>query len=662
VHDASHGPHGSYAFGRFQLSADGTLLVRDGERVALAPKVLQTLLVLVERAGQVVRKTDLLARVWPDSFVEETGLSRNVSLLRQALGDEARAIVTVARIGYRFAAPVTRLTAPTRPAPADAEPLTIVDADTDTSSERPKAKNGDRKRLDASHRSAGLDAAIDPPEPGALTRLLILPFRQLHDDPDTNFLAFSLPDAVIHALSGLTSLVVRSSAMASRFGRDPVELSEIATHAVVDAILTGTLLRSGQRIRVSVQLLRVPCGTVLLSESVDVMQSELFELQDRLVEQIVRSLSLSLTAHERRRLKNDVPASPRAYEFFLRGNESVGPQGISRSSDLRIARELYQCAIEEDPRFAPAWVRLGRCHYLIGKSSDSPEPAFRLAESCFERALTLSPDLPIAQNLYALFEIDRGLAKSAMVRLVARGLAGSAQPELFAALVQACRFCGLLEPSIVAHHRARQLDSTIATGGYLAHWQLGDEEGARRESVSLCWIIDAMIFGMRGNPERALEILREDRGLTGVARNMVTGLRAVIEGRQQDALESAMPIFEAFPDPEMVYFTTRTLAVFGDRRALDELQRSLEHGFVLYRALLREDPWLDPIRATPAFQRLIERSRDMYRDCRQAYLDAGGERLLGPVPSPEDLEAEPRIGDTLRRYQPLALTRAHTVS
>ncbi len=113
VKNVPSGPCGSYAFGRFQLSADGTLLVRDGVRVALAPKVLQTLLVLVERAGQVVRKADLLTTIWPDSFVEETGLSRNVSLLRQALADEAQTIiVTVARIGYRFAAPVD--TAPGR--------------------------------------------------------------------------------------------------------------------------------------------------------------------------------------------------------------------------------------------------------------------------------------------------------------------------------------------------------------------------------------------------------------------------------------------------------------------------------------------------------------------------------------------------------------------
>src|SRR3954471_20724287 len=103
-------PESSYVFGRFRLSADGTLLVRDGSVVPLAPKVLQTLRVLVEHAGEVVKKTDLIQAVWPNSYVEDTGLTRNISLLRQALDDDGqRLVVTVARIGYRFAAPVEQV-------------------------------------------------------------------------------------------------------------------------------------------------------------------------------------------------------------------------------------------------------------------------------------------------------------------------------------------------------------------------------------------------------------------------------------------------------------------------------------------------------------------------------------------------------------------------
>jgi DNA-binding winged helix-turn-helix (wHTH) protein/tetratricopeptide (TPR) repeat protein len=106
-----------YVFDRFRLSADATLLVRDGAVVPLAPKVLQTLLVLVAHAGEVVKKADLIEAVWPDSFVEDTGLTRNISLLRQALADDdQRLVVTVARIGYRFAGSVERCEVAVAPA------------------------------------------------------------------------------------------------------------------------------------------------------------------------------------------------------------------------------------------------------------------------------------------------------------------------------------------------------------------------------------------------------------------------------------------------------------------------------------------------------------------------------------------------------------------
>src|SRR5580765_1226891 len=108
----------AYVFDRYRLSGDGSLLVRDGTVVALAPKVLQILLVLVQHAGEVVRKEHLLHTVWPDSFVEDTGLTRNISLLRRALGDDGQHfVITVARIGYRFAVPVDRLAAPRRDLP-----------------------------------------------------------------------------------------------------------------------------------------------------------------------------------------------------------------------------------------------------------------------------------------------------------------------------------------------------------------------------------------------------------------------------------------------------------------------------------------------------------------------------------------------------------------
>src|SRR5687767_14526214 len=151
-----------------------------------------------------------------------------------------------------------------------------------------------------------------------VTRLVVLPFRMLRPDPETDFLAFSLADAVTSSLSGLQSLVVRSSLAATRFASESPDIKAIGNEAEVDAILVGTLMRSGNQLRVSTQLVSTPASTVLWSHSVQVAIGDLFSLQDDLAGRIVESLSLPLTQRERRLLKQDVPATPEVYEHYLR--------------------------------------------------------------------------------------------------------------------------------------------------------------------------------------------------------------------------------------------------------------------------------------------------------------------------------------------------------
>ncbi len=480
-------------------------------------------------------------------------------------------------------------------------------------------------------KAVGVADAGEAPRAHALTRLMVLPFRMLRPDEHTEFLAFSVPDAVTNALTGLESLVIRSSAAASRFGGDNPDFKKIAEEADVDAVLIGTLLRAGERLRVNVQLLKVPDGTVLWSHAPQVTMRDVFQLQDQIVEHIVESLSLSLTAREHKRLKRDVPASPTAYEFFLRGNELVAPQGLGSASNLRVARDLYSRTVEEDPRYAPAWARLGRCHWLIWKGGEDKEENVRRAEECFEKALELNPELPLAHNLYALLEIDQGRAQDAMTRLVHRALVGSAQPELYASLVQACRFCGLLEASVAAHERACELDRNVTTSVYHTHWQLGDDERSLQTIVDPVYI-DALILGMRGNESEAIQLLRdrEQRKLPEMMRSMLSSLRALFEGHREECVEEAERIIAAFPDPEFVYYVSRHLAYFAENeRALVELGKVLDRGFVCYRMLIREDPWLDSLRSAPGFKELLEGAKARYQEALGAYVEAGGERLLG---------------------------------
>ena len=212
--------------------------------------------------------------------------------------------------------------------------------------------------------------------------------------------------------------------------------------------MTGTLLRAGSEVRVATQLVEAPGGRLLWSRTAQVTLNDIFQLQDDLTRQIVESLSLPLSAREERLLSRDAPANARSYEYFLRANELA-----SDPKSWAIARDLYEQAVQEDPCYAPAWAGLGRVRRLIGKLGGGSSDELAGAEAALQRALELNPDLPLAHNLTAQLDIDHGRAREAMVRLLNQASRRSTDPELFAGLVYACRYCGLLDASRRADER-----------------------------------------------------------------------------------------------------------------------------------------------------------------------------------------------------------------
>jgi TolB-like protein len=154
----------------------------------------------------------------------------------------------------------------------------------------------------------------------ALTRLVVLPFRVLRPDPETDFLAFSLPDAISTSLSGIGSLIVRSSATAARFAGEAPDLKTLATEADVDRVVMGTLLRSGDQLRAAAQLVEAPSGTLLTSQTVQSTLGDLFRLQDDIARGVVAALSLPLSGPKAPHTP-DAPHNAQAYELYLRANE-----------------------------------------------------------------------------------------------------------------------------------------------------------------------------------------------------------------------------------------------------------------------------------------------------------------------------------------------------
>src|SRR5262249_42063103 len=160
------------------------------------------------------------------------------------------------------------------------------------------------------------------------------------------FLAFSLPDAIATSLSGIGSLVVRSSATAARFAGDAPDLKVLATEADVDRVVMGTLLRAGDQVRATAQLVEAPGGTLLTAHTVQSSLGDLFRLQDDIARRVVEALSLPLAGTSGVSPAHDAPHHARAYELYLRGNE------LARTYEgLQKARDLYERGLDLDPTF-----------------------------------------------------------------------------------------------------------------------------------------------------------------------------------------------------------------------------------------------------------------------------------------------------------------------
>jgi len=502
---------------------------------------------------------------------------------------------------------------------------------------RALAKSPDDRYASADAMAQDLRAALTLADSGEglrvrpMTRLIVLPFRVLRADPEIEFLSFSLADAITTSLSGLESLVVRSSHAAARFAEGPPDLKAIAAEANVDIVLIGTLLRAGDQLRVTTQLLEAPDGTVVWSHTAQVLLGDIFQLQDDLARRIVSSLSLPLTAREHRLLKHDVPANAKAYEFYLRANLVA-----SDSQTWTLARDLYLQCLEEDPRYAPAWARLGRIYRVLAKYGRAEEEEnLNRAESAFRRALEINPDLSIAHNLYAYLEVDLGRARDAMLRLVERARQRSGDPELFAGLVHACRYCGLLDASAAAYEQAIRLDPKIATSAAHTFFMLGDFEKAFAADVEGIPYIRNVALGMLGREAEALANLKDVAGRVQTRlQDFLAGALALYEGRSEASADAMRRIVTSdFKDPEGLFYAARHLAYLGySDDALVALGRATAGGFYCYPALAR-DPWFDSVRALPKFAQTLREVEARHREARAAFVAAGGDKVLGLSPA-----------------------------
>jgi TolB-like protein/DNA-binding winged helix-turn-helix (wHTH) protein/Flp pilus assembly protein TadD len=597
----------TYEFGPFCLDGNKKLLWRDSEPVALTPKVLDTLLTLIELRDRVVTKDELLERVWRGTVVEEGGLARNISILRKALGekpDQHTYIVTVPGKGYRFVADVREA------AGAGAS-----------------AKEARASRWLLLGGLVALAAAVlvvyllrhppgAPAAPPAITSLAVLPLANLSGDPAQEYFADGMTEALIGNLARIRALRVVSRTSVMRFKGGTRSLPEIARALSVDAIVEGSVLRTGDRVRISVQLIHVATDAHLWAREYERDLTDILKLQGEVSRAVAEEIQVQITAEERARLASVASVDPAAYQEYLLGQHYLWRLD---EEDLTRAIDHFEQATRLDGRYAAAYAGLSHAWWWRGVwGAKSPKQVEVQSRAAALRALELDPQLAAAHVSTGRIKFSYDWDWSGAEMDFGRAL------ELDPTSLDAHFFEGMLFmalgrfPESIAHiERAEQLDPLSATvqsafGRILYR--------ARRFDEAILHLNQAIelqpeapgnygrladVYEEMGRYDEALAVHEKEKRVSGRAQDLSPAV-ARIYARMGKADEARRILDLQRTRGSQWFVLATTYAALGDK---DEAFRLLFQVTEERDALnyVKTDPRLDSLHSDPRWQTLLRR-------------------------------------------------------
>lgn len=396
-----------YEFGPFRLNVTERLLHRGTEIVSLTPKVFDTLLVLVENCGHVVEKNELMQQLWPDSFVEESSLTQNVSLLRKALsdvGNESNYIETIPKRGYRFVAHVKEGSEL-----SNGNSVNLIALDQHPTVSQPQL-NGAKNTYVAMFAAVAVLLGITgflwlryrPATPTLGVRsVAVLPFKTIGTNSQTDLLGLGMADALIIKLSRLDQLTVLPTSSVFRYTNRDQDPISIARDLGVEGVLDGTVQRDGDWVRVTAQLIRLKDSKTVWTGKFDERYSSIFTLQDSISEQLSASLRPQVAENEKPSGRSHPTDDMEAYQSYLTGLYFWNRR---TQENLVKAIEHLEHAVTRDPNFAVARAMLADCYYLTGEDEyrvATPQEAHDRAAAAVSKALEIDDTLAEAHTVKA---------------------------------------------------------------------------------------------------------------------------------------------------------------------------------------------------------------------------------------------------------------------
>ena len=555
-----------YEFGPFCVDARERQLLRNGELVPLRPKVFDMLLVLVQHSGHILGKDEVMKLVWPNTAVEEGNIARNISTLRNALGEcpgKHQYIETIPWRGYRFVAKV--------------------------------------KEVPDSEAGASIDS------------IAVLPFLNVNANPKNEYLSDGIAESLITSLAQLTNLRITSRNSAFRYKGREIDAQTVGRELKVQALLMGRIAESEDLLSIGVELVDVRDDRHMWGAQYVRKRSDLFTIQEEIAREIAGKFRFDLSGQEKHLLARRHTQNNEAYILYLKGRyhfNKLTPDGVLKGV------EYLQQAIEKDPDYALAYAALGDCHNYLTNRDEAKEAVIKAlelneilgeahgslgffrflydwdfagAEREFERALALSPNYAEAHHWYAIYLANMGRHEEADEE--ARRAVELDPLSLLTNMTPAMNF-----------YLARQYDEALAQ----LHKVLEMEPNfpAARSVLGSVLVQKGMYEEAIVEYKKVLELIK-GAAIAEASVKALIGRAFAKSGKRSEAvklLEEA-----AAAGPALSYLIAGIYAALGETdSAFEWLSKAYEQHDVQLVSV-KVDPTLDPVRSDPRFADLAER-------------------------------------------------------
>jgi TolB-like protein/DNA-binding winged helix-turn-helix (wHTH) protein/Flp pilus assembly protein TadD len=618
-------------FDIFELDIHSGELRKHGAKLRLQGQPLQVLAMLLKHADDLVTREELRAQIWPaDTFVDfDHSLHNAIARLRETLGDSAetpRYIETLPRRGYRFIAPVegVETQAPERSAPNE------------RASEGPANVRQSKTRvalaltlliLAATGSALWVVRAVSRPASAAprLRSIAVLPLENLSGDPSQEYFADGMTEDLITDLAKVSALRVISRTSVMRYKGTKKSLPEIAKELNVDGIVEGSVMRSGNRVRITAQLLHAPTDKHLWAEAYERDLGDVLRLQSEVAQAIVVQVRAQLTPQQQARFRSAGSVNPDAYEAYLRGRYYLSNQFTSEQP-LNTAKSYFEESIRKDPGFALAYSGLADSYVYLaffGKGQLTPDRAYKSAKEALRKAVELDDSIGETHDTLGLlswrFEWNWDAAEREFNQAIALAPSYSCAHEDRAVYLS---FIGRRADALAEMAKSNELDPgpSSAMTESAAYYQLRDYqslvETSRRGVASYPneWVEhNSLGIGYEGTGKRleaiseyqkAIEMSNGDQDPTASLAHAFAaiGRRAEAEKILRDLEQKSK---NAYVSP---YIIATVYAGLGDKdKAFEYLERAYQERSLDISWHLKADLRIDNLRSDPRFQDLVRR-------------------------------------------------------